>query len=212
MLTPQSRNRLVLSSPHYPYEYPANLECVWKLIAPKGYAIKLSFHDFDIEWDQNCEYDFLDILLLNMHGETMRYKSITHIYDEFLPEHLHSYGTQSVLTVRSTCVALISLVWPLRMRTPRTRLSWDSTPMVAIQEKGFYLPMSFKACYRHSDPRLWCDCMLTKVVICTSWIVAFSLYIESKSIYSFWSHSQCLIEHLPLSMLKPAWVSLAHKK
>jgi len=110
MLTPQNRNRQVLSSPHYPYEYPANLECVWKIIAPKGYAIKLSFHDFDVEWDQNCEYDFLDILLLNMHGEPMRYKSITHIYNKFLPERLHSYGTQSVLTVRNTCVALISLV------------------------------------------------------------------------------------------------------
>ena len=91
MLSPQNHRRHVLSSLHYPYKYPANLECVWKLIAPKGYTIRLTFHDFDVEWDQNCEYDFLDIYLLNMHSEAIRYKSIAYkSHDESFSEYLHT--------------------------------------------------------------------------------------------------------------------------
>ena len=73
MLNPQTNNNRILNSQRYPGDYPTNLECTWKLIAPDEYAIKLTFHDFDIEDSKGCEYDFLDVLLLNKRGETIRF-------------------------------------------------------------------------------------------------------------------------------------------
>ena len=73
MLNPRTNNNRILNSQRYPGDYPTNLECTWKLIAPDKYAIKLTFHDFDIEDSKGCEYDFLDVLLLNKRGETIRF-------------------------------------------------------------------------------------------------------------------------------------------
>ena len=74
MLNPQTSNNQIISSQHYPKHYPADLECTWKLIAPEGYAIKLTIQDIEIEHHYTkCEYDFLDVLLLNRRGETIRF-------------------------------------------------------------------------------------------------------------------------------------------
>ena len=74
MLNPHTNNNQIISSQHYPKHYPADLECTWKVIAPEGYAIKLTIHDIEIEQHfKKCEYDFLDVLLLNRRGETIRF-------------------------------------------------------------------------------------------------------------------------------------------
>lgn len=61
----------IIESPNYPNDYPANLKCEWRIIAPKSNKIKLEFHDLRLESgslmddeDDNgrsCSYDYLDI-------------------------------------------------------------------------------------------------------------------------------------------------------
>lgn len=71
-LDSQAHSYGAISSPHYPNPYPLNLECVWKLIAPRGYAIWATFHDFDVETEANCDYDSVDIFQLDANGRTLK--------------------------------------------------------------------------------------------------------------------------------------------
>ena len=71
-LNPYTNNEGVLSSPHYPNHYQTNVDCVWKLIAPVGYAITLTFNDFDVEWEKHCAYDYVDVFNVDNNGHTLR--------------------------------------------------------------------------------------------------------------------------------------------
>ena len=35
--------------------------CVWKIVAPKGYVVKISFEMLEIEYDEYCSDDFLEV-------------------------------------------------------------------------------------------------------------------------------------------------------
>ncbi|XP_070545496.1 tolloid-like protein 1 isoform X2 [Ptychodera flava] len=50
-----------LTSPSYPLEYPKNKNCVWQIVAPPQYRISLQFHVFDLEGNDVCKYDFVEI-------------------------------------------------------------------------------------------------------------------------------------------------------
>ncbi|XP_033756765.1 suppressor of tumorigenicity 14 protein-like isoform X2 [Pecten maximus] len=43
------------------HRYPDNLNCRWALNAPPGKVITLTFNDFDVEKDTDCDYDSLKI-------------------------------------------------------------------------------------------------------------------------------------------------------
>uniref|UniRef100_A0A8C7VBX6 Adhesion G-protein coupled receptor G6 n=1 Tax=Oryzias sinensis TaxID=183150 RepID=A0A8C7VBX6_9TELE len=45
------------TSPCYPQSYPNLLTCTWKMQAPPGYIIQLSFLDFELEEASGCMYD-----------------------------------------------------------------------------------------------------------------------------------------------------------
>ncbi|XP_046712329.1 deleted in malignant brain tumors 1 protein-like isoform X2 [Silurus meridionalis] len=45
-----------ISSPYYPGYYHDNAQCVWRLSAPAGQTIFLSFQDLDLERCCNCDY------------------------------------------------------------------------------------------------------------------------------------------------------------
>ncbi|XP_070539299.1 bone morphogenetic protein 1 homolog isoform X2 [Ptychodera flava] len=47
-----------LESPGFPNNYPNKVDCVWKIT---GKTIKLEFDVFDLENQENCRFDFLDI-------------------------------------------------------------------------------------------------------------------------------------------------------
>ncbi|XP_077863300.1 tolloid isoform X1 [Saccoglossus kowalevskii] len=47
-----------LESPGYPNSYPNKMDCVWKIT---GTTIRLKFEVFDLENQENCRFDFLDI-------------------------------------------------------------------------------------------------------------------------------------------------------
>lgn len=50
-------------SPNYPSNYPKNVDCAWKITAPGNVEkIVITFLKFNIEWDNNCIYDYVQIL------------------------------------------------------------------------------------------------------------------------------------------------------
>ncbi len=44
-----------LTSPVYPDNYPSNMDCNYSVPIPHGMAIKITFHEFDMEYDRDCE-------------------------------------------------------------------------------------------------------------------------------------------------------------
>ncbi|XP_078384782.1 cubilin-like [Oculina patagonica] len=50
-----------LTSPGYPYNYPSNMNCNYSVPIPHGMAVKINLHEFDVEYERDCEYDYLKI-------------------------------------------------------------------------------------------------------------------------------------------------------
>lgn len=44
-----------LTSPGYPNDYPPNMDCNYSVPIPLDMAMKLFFHEFDMEYDSKCE-------------------------------------------------------------------------------------------------------------------------------------------------------------
>ncbi|CAH2326741.1 vomeronasal type-2 receptor 26-like [Pelobates cultripes] len=51
------------TTPNFPYNYPPNMNCIWKIIAPAGYKIKLTLKNLVLEdaFANSCSYDSLSI-------------------------------------------------------------------------------------------------------------------------------------------------------
>ncbi|XP_072342457.1 membrane frizzled-related protein isoform X1 [Scyliorhinus torazame] len=49
------------SSPHYPAQYPANLVCVWWILAELGHVIQFKIDSLNIEGQSPCHFDRLDL-------------------------------------------------------------------------------------------------------------------------------------------------------
>ena len=41
-------------SPRYPANYPAYQDCIYLVPIPQGTTMIISFHDFDVEYDDQC--------------------------------------------------------------------------------------------------------------------------------------------------------------
>ncbi|XP_018429646.1 PREDICTED: tolloid-like protein 2 [Nanorana parkeri] len=50
-----------ITSPGWPNEYPMNKNCVWQVVAPAQYRISLQFEVFDLEGNDVCKYDYVEI-------------------------------------------------------------------------------------------------------------------------------------------------------
>lgn len=48
-------------SPLYPGYYSNNIECTWRITAPKGHVIHLKFEAFRMEDDPVCANDFVEV-------------------------------------------------------------------------------------------------------------------------------------------------------
>ncbi|XP_061782742.1 bone morphogenetic protein 1-like isoform X2 [Nerophis lumbriciformis] len=62
------------TTPGWPKEYPSNKNCVWQLVAPVQHRITLVFDVFDIEGNDVCKYDYVDVRSgatadANLHGK-----------------------------------------------------------------------------------------------------------------------------------------------
>ena len=61
----------MLKSPGYPSEYLPNMECVWKLWITNGTIVQLDIQEFELEDDDDCIYDYLEIIEQDIDGEVM---------------------------------------------------------------------------------------------------------------------------------------------
>ncbi|NXC49902.1 BMP1 protein, partial [Penelope pileata] len=50
-----------ISSPNWPDAYPSKKECTWAITATAGHRVKLTFSALDIEAQQECAYDHLEL-------------------------------------------------------------------------------------------------------------------------------------------------------
>ncbi|XP_076436087.1 cubilin-like isoform X2 [Babylonia areolata] len=50
-----------VQSLNFPNNYPDNQNCVYTIRAPSGYQVTLTFTDFDLEVEEECGYDYLEI-------------------------------------------------------------------------------------------------------------------------------------------------------
>ncbi|XP_057297709.1 mannan-binding lectin serine protease 1-like [Hydractinia symbiolongicarpus] len=53
------------NTPEYPNIYPDSVNCKWNITVPIGYEISLNFTQFDIEWTDFCEYDYVTVKSTN---------------------------------------------------------------------------------------------------------------------------------------------------
>ncbi|MED6268812.1 Procollagen C-endopeptidase enhancer 2 [Characodon lateralis] len=51
----------VIGSQGYPGVYPPNTKCVWRITVPEGKVVVLSFRFIDLESDNLCRYDYVDV-------------------------------------------------------------------------------------------------------------------------------------------------------
>ncbi|XP_030061493.1 CUB domain-containing protein 2 [Microcaecilia unicolor] len=49
------------SSPNFPGLYPYNTDCTWLLVVAEGSSVLLTFHHFDLEYHDVCDYDYVKI-------------------------------------------------------------------------------------------------------------------------------------------------------
>uniref|UniRef100_A0A4W3GLI9 Metalloendopeptidase n=1 Tax=Callorhinchus milii TaxID=7868 RepID=A0A4W3GLI9_CALMI len=50
-----------ITTPGWPKEYPPNKNCVWQVVAPTQYRISMQFEFFELEGNDICKYDYVEI-------------------------------------------------------------------------------------------------------------------------------------------------------
>ncbi|KAG9351068.1 hypothetical protein JZ751_024958 [Albula glossodonta] len=61
----------VIGSQGYPGVYPPNTKCVWRLTVPEGKVVVLSFRSIDLESDNLCRYDYVDVYNGHTNGQRL---------------------------------------------------------------------------------------------------------------------------------------------
>ncbi|XP_005347218.1 membrane frizzled-related protein isoform X1 [Microtus ochrogaster] len=51
----------VFSTPNYPQHYPQQQLCTWYISVPVGYGIGLQFHNFSLEEQAECKFDYVEV-------------------------------------------------------------------------------------------------------------------------------------------------------
>ena len=54
-----------LVSPNYPEPYTTNVSCIWTLTVQEKDTINLIFIEMDLEDNQDCVYDFVEVTMAN---------------------------------------------------------------------------------------------------------------------------------------------------
>ncbi|RXM97483.1 Tolloid-like protein 1 [Acipenser ruthenus] len=50
-----------ITTPGWPKEYPPNKNCVWQVVAPTHYRISMQFEFFELEGNEICKYDYIEV-------------------------------------------------------------------------------------------------------------------------------------------------------
>ena len=52
-----------IQTPGFPFKYPANTRCEWRIKNTMNHRLRLKFNFFDIEREKSCKFDYLDVKL-----------------------------------------------------------------------------------------------------------------------------------------------------
>ena len=52
----------VVYSPNFPWSYPSDISCEWRIRAPWGQRVKLTFIKFNLKAFSSCAYDYVKVL------------------------------------------------------------------------------------------------------------------------------------------------------
>ncbi|MFT7816018.1 procollagen C-endopeptidase enhancer 2-like [Arapaima gigas] len=61
----------VIGSQGYPGVYPPNMKCIWRITVSEGKVVVLSFRSIDLENDNLCRYDFVDVYSGHTYGHRL---------------------------------------------------------------------------------------------------------------------------------------------
>ncbi|XP_029698299.1 procollagen C-endopeptidase enhancer 2b isoform X2 [Takifugu rubripes] len=86
----------VIGSQGYPGVYPPNTKCVWKITVPEGKVVVLSFRFIDLESDNLCRYDYVDVYSGHVNGQRLG-----RFCGTFKPGALVSTGNKMLLQMLS---------------------------------------------------------------------------------------------------------------
>ncbi|XP_041924625.1 procollagen C-endopeptidase enhancer 2b [Alosa pseudoharengus] len=61
----------IIGSQGYPGVYPPNTKCVWRITVPEGKVVVFSFRFIDLENDNLCRYDYVDVYSGHANGQRL---------------------------------------------------------------------------------------------------------------------------------------------
>ena len=76
-----SQRHGTLKSPGFPNNYPPEQECSWKFWLTPGSKFSMKFHTFDLESDQFCLFDYVELIEQNGQGLVTRSKLVHACHD-----------------------------------------------------------------------------------------------------------------------------------
>ena len=81
-------------SPNYPHPYHSRAECFWSLSVSRGSTVNIVFLDLDLESNEDCQYDYVEVCsqrylymigINSSHTISMYYNLYTNIFFYPLP-------------------------------------------------------------------------------------------------------------------------------
>jgi len=111
-----------IESPGFPYYYPHNQTCTYRITAPPGTFVRIKFLTFNLEYDSECKYDSVTI-----YADSRKERRIARLCTLYWKKEFHSTDPTMVVVFKSDIIgnylgfiAEIEAVWQPTTASPTT--------------------------------------------------------------------------------------------